>query len=114
MFCFFQMLRILKYHHLVFARTGIIPGNTLFLLIKHSFSSFRGNFERGVGLKNYWCVKIYTVMKFMDMTVQSFFANNDRHVRDSENKQCWRDWQFIYRQVMIKQDPPTPIKKTQS
>lgn len=96
MFCFFQMLRILKYHHLVFARTGIIPGNTLFLLIKHSFSSFRGNFERGVGLKNYWCVEIYTLMKFMDMTVQSFFANNDRHVRDSENKQCWRDSLSVY------------------
>ena len=42
-----------------FCANWIIPGNTLFLLIKHSFSSFRGNFERGVGLKNYWCVEIY-------------------------------------------------------
>ena len=113
MFCFFQMLRILRYHHLVFARTGKIHWNTLFLLIKHSFSSFRDNFERGVALENYWRVEIYTLDKVNEHDmVQGFFPNNNKHVRDNKTTSSVgvTVWQFIDWQVIIKRDPPTLIK----
>lgn len=115
MFCFVQMLRILKYHHLVFARTGIIPGNTLFLLIKHSFSSFRGNFEKALVLKItgawrftlWWSLWTWQSKVSLQTTIDTSETVKTSSVGVTV---C----QFIYRQVMIKQDPPTPIKKTQS
>ena len=87
---------------------------TSFLLIKHSFSSFRDNFERGVALKNYWRVEIYTLDKVNEHDmVQGFFPNNNKHVRDNKTTSSVgvTVWQFIDWQVIIKRDPPTLIKK---
>ena len=87
---------------------------TSFLLIKHSFSSFRDNFERGVAPKNYWHVEIYTLDKVNEHDmVQGFFPNNNKHVRDNKTTSSVgvTVWQFIDWQVIIKRDPPTLIKK---
>ena len=87
---------------------------TSFLLIKHSFSSFRDNFERGVAPKNYWHVEIYTLDKVNEHDmVEGFFPNNNKHVRDNKTTSSVgvTVWQFIDWQVIIKRDPPTLIKK---
>lgn len=97
-----------------FCANWIKSFKNFFLINKHSFSSFRDNFERGVALKNYWRVEIYTLDKVNEHDmVQGFFPNNNKHVRDNKTTSNVgvTVWQFIDWQVIIKRDPPTLIKK---